>query len=70
MEDMKTFVGFLIIMGVLKLPRLEMYWQVESDVLRTPGISSVMSRIQLEQIWRSLRLADNSQDDKTDTVKS
>ena len=38
---MKAFVDLLIIMGVLKLPRLEMYWQVESDVLRTPGISSV-----------------------------
>ena len=68
MEDMKTFVGFLIIMGVLKLPCLEMYWQVENDVLRTPGISSVMSRIQFEQIWRFLHLADNLQDDKTDKL--
>ena len=67
-EDMKAFVGLLIIMGVLKLPRLEMYWQVESDVLRTPGISSVMSRIQFEQIWRFLHLADNLQDDKTDKL--
>ena len=67
-EDMKAFVGLLIIMGVLKLPRLEMYWQVESDILRTPGISSIMSRITFEQIWQYLHLADNAQDDKTDKL--
>ena len=67
-EDMKAFIGLLIIMGVVKLPRLEMYWQTDSDLSQTPGISSVMSRIQFEQIWRFLHLADNSQDDKTDRL--
>ena len=65
-EDMKAFVGLLIIMGILRLPRLEMYWQTESRLLQTPGISSVMSRIQFEQIWKFLHLADNTQDNKTD----
>ena len=25
-DDMKTFVGLLILMGILRLPRIEMYW--------------------------------------------
>ena len=64
---MKAFVGLLIIMGILQLPCLEMYWQIDSDLLRTPGISSIMSRVQFEQIWWFLHLADNSQD-KTDKL--
>ena len=45
-----------------------MYWQTESSLLQTPGISSVMSRIQFEQIRRFLHLADNTQDNKTDKL--
>ena len=43
-----------------------MYWQIDSNLLRTPGISKRISRVQFEQIWRFLHLADYSQDDKTD----
>ena len=67
-EDMKAFVGLLIIIGILQLPRLEMYWQTESNLIHTPGVSSVISRIRFEQIWRYLHLADNSQDNKTDKL--
>ena len=67
-EDMKAFVGLLITMGILRLPRLEMYWQTESSLLQIPGVSSLISRIQFEQIWRYLHLADNSQDNKTDKL--
>ena len=67
-EDMKAFVGLLIIMGILQLPRLEMHWQTESNLIQTPGISSVISQIRFEQIWRYLHLADNSQDNKTDKL--
>ena len=49
-EDMKAFVGLLIIMGILQLPRLEMYWQTESSLFQTSGIFAVMSQIQFEQI--------------------
>ena len=55
-------------MGILRLPRLEMYWQTESNLLHTPGISSLMSQIQFEQIWQFLHLADNTQDNKTDKL--
>ena len=45
-----------------------MYWQTESSLLQTPGMSLVINWIQFEQIWRYLHLADNSQDNKTDKL--
>ena len=59
-EEMKAFIGLLILMGVLHLPRIEMYWQIDDDLMRTPGISSIMSRIRFQQIFRFLHLADSS----------
>ena len=60
LPEMKAFIGMTIIMGILKIPRLEMYWETTHEVLATPGISSIMSRIRFEQIFRYLHLADNS----------
>ena len=56
-EEMKAFIGLLILMGVLHLPRIQMYWQIDDDLMRTPGISSIMSRIRFQQIFRFLHLA-------------
>ena len=67
-SDMKAFVGLLILMGILRLPRSEMYWSGDCEFLVTPGLSSVMSRCTFEQIWRFLHLADNQLDDKTDKL--
>ena len=58
--EMQAFVGLLIIMGILHLPRLEMYWQVMHPLLATTGVSSIMSRIRFEQIYRILHLADSN----------
>ena len=44
----------LILMGILELPRLEMYWQTKHPLLATTGIAS-------EQLYRFLHLA-NSDD--------
>ena len=51
-EKMKAFIGLLILMEVLHLPCIEMYWQIDDDLMRTPGISSIMSRIHFQQIFR------------------
>ena len=58
---MKAYIGMLIMMGILQLPHLDMYWQVDDEILGTPGISELMSRIRFQQISRFLHLADNSQ---------
>ena len=57
---MNAFIGMLIIIGIVQVPRIEMYWQVDDDLTRTPGISSIMSRVHFQQIFRFLHLADSS----------
>ena len=58
---MKVYIRMLIMMGILQLPHLEMYWQVDDKILGTPGISELMSRNKFQQISRFLHLSDNSQ---------
>ena len=58
-DEIKAFIGLLILMGVLRLPRLEMYWQTSNPHIATIGISQVMTRIRFEQIYRFLHLAND-----------
>ena len=60
-EEMKAFLGMLIIMGIIVLPRLEMYWSSTHPLIATPGIASVMPLVRFEQIYRFLHLNDSSQ---------
>ena len=70
MEQYHTFrnEGICTIMAILRLPRLEMYWQHEHDLIEIPGVSSIMSRVKFEQIFRYLHLPDNSQDPGNDKL--
>ena len=47
-EEMKAFIGLLIVMGVVKLPRLAMYWQQSNHLIAIGGISDVMSRTRFQ----------------------
>ena len=58
---MKAFIGLLIIMGVVKLPRLILYWQTSNPLISVSGITDVMTRTRFQQIFRFLHLADSSQ---------
>ena len=49
-EEMKALVGMQILMGISRLPRIEMYWSKHR--LLTPGLCSVMSLTRFEQIFR------------------
>ena len=51
-EELKAFVGLLILMGIVRLPRLELYWSTNYPLIRTPGISYVMPLKRFEQILR------------------
>ena len=55
--EMMAFIGIMIIMGIVQLPRLEMYWQQSHPLLTTPGVSSIMSLVRFEQLFRFLHLA-------------
>ena len=57
-DEMEAFVGIMILMGIIKLPRFRMYWK--EDYLVHQGISAVMSRTRFLQIWRYFHLADTS----------
>lgn len=58
--EMMAFIGILILMGILKLPRLELYWSTQNPLIATPGISGIMSRIRFEQLFRCLHLTNNA----------
>ena len=38
-EELRAFVGLLILMGIVRLPRLALYRSTRSPLIRTPGIS-------------------------------
>ena len=58
-EEMEAFVGIIILMGIVKLPRFRMYWR-EDCFLHQERVSSIMLRTRFLQIWRYFHLADNS----------
>lgn len=49
--ELKAFLGLLIYMGILKLPRLDLYWSLLDDHIYTPGLSRVMSLVHFQQIF-------------------
>ena len=62
-EEMKAFIGIVILMGILKLPRLEMYWQEAHPLIQQHGIPEVMTLVRFQQIWRFLHLANSDNQD-------
>ena len=65
-EEMKAFIGMLILLGIIKLPRLEMFWQNSNKYIGIPGIANIISRNRFEQIFHFLHLADNTCDPRND----
>ncbi len=59
-EEIKAFFGIVIMMGILKLPQLELYWSTKHPHISTPGTSSVMPLVRFEQIFRFLHLNNNT----------
>ena len=58
-NEMKAFYGMLIAMGIVRLPRLEMYW-CTTRPLFIPNLNKVMSKTRFEQIYRFLHMSDCS----------
>ncbi len=60
-EEMKAFVGLLMMMGVVRSARLELYWEHTSfPLIETPGIARVMTLLRFEQLFRCFHLANNA----------
>ncbi len=58
-EDMKTFVGILLISGYHVLPRCRHYWS-EDDDLHCNMVANAMSRNSFDDIFRHIHCADNA----------
>ncbi|XP_065844140.1 piggyBac transposable element-derived protein 4-like [Oscarella lobularis] len=59
--EMKAFLGVTLLMGLLKLPRLEDYWQKSFPYLKTQ-IPVVFSKTRYEQLKRFLHVSDIAAD--------
>ena len=57
--EMKAFIGILIYLGILKLPRLELYWSNIDMHIATPGISQIMPLVRFQQIFRFFHLTNS-----------
>lgn len=65
LEEMKTFLGMNILMGIIKLPAYTDYWNVK---LRIPQIADVMPRNRFSQLRVNLHFVDNNKVDKSDKL--
>lgn len=58
LDDLKRFIGILLLSGYHSLPRQKLYWCVDEDV-GVPYVAKCMSRNRFYEIKRFLHLADN-----------
>ena len=58
-EELKAYLGFSILMGLVQMPALDDYWSVD-PFLHYPAISSRIPRQRFRDIARYLHFVDNS----------
>ncbi|KAB0805083.1 hypothetical protein PPYR_02053 [Photinus pyralis] len=58
-DEIRAFIGILLLTGYHKLPRERLYWGLDEDI-RIDAVSRCLSRNRFEEIKRYLHLADNS----------
>ena len=70
-QDMKTFLGILLLSGYNSLPRRPMYWERSIDC-RNAAVAEAMSRNRFDDHMRYLHLQDNNLDptDKLTKVRN
>ena len=56
-DETKAFIGFVILMGVVKL--LDIYWS-SSEVLHCFPVASRITRKRFLELWRYLHFVDNN----------
>jgi DNA excision repair protein ERCC-6 len=66
-EELKTFLGILILSGYVPLPRKRMYWEERPDS-NNQAVSEAMRRRRFEEIMRNLHLNDNNHLDQNDRL--
>ena len=56
-EEIEQYIGILVKMGIVHMPRYELYWSVE---LRYPPIADVMTRDRFKDLNRFVHFNDNA----------
>ncbi len=59
-EEMSAYIGVCMLMGIIVLPRIEMYWSQKHALLSQP-LSQIMSLTRFEQISRYLHICNVSE---------
>ena len=59
-EDIMTFLGLIVLMGIKRLPRISDYWSSDLNFCcNLPPLTRFMSRTRFWQIWSHLHVVDN-----------
>nr|CAH7726921.1 unnamed protein product [Callosobruchus chinensis] len=66
-DDIKIFVGILLLTGYHKLPSERNYWSLDDD-LKVPIVANAMSRNRFLEIKKYIHIADNDHLDKNDKM--
>ena len=57
-EELQAYMGFMILMGIVRLPALDDYWKVDEVFYYAP-IAKRISRERFWEIYKYLHFADN-----------
>ena len=57
-EEMRKFLGLVIIMGIVQKPTVHSYWSTE-PIINMPIFSKIMSRNRFDQILKYIRFSDS-----------
>jgi len=66
-QEIRLFLGMLILTGYNQLPRRKLYWENSEDV-HNPAMSNSMSRNRFEELLSVLHFSDNMKLDKEDKM--
>ena len=61
MEQLQRFVGLTLLMGLVRMPTLEMYWTHQA-IFVTPVFNSIMTRNWYQVLMRMLHLSNNTKE--------
>ena len=59
LEEVRAYLGFMVVMGVNRLPEIRDYWSVDTKLNNT-FISSRITRKRFEEVTRYLHFVDNT----------
>nr|XP_039264879.1 uncharacterized protein LOC120340637 isoform X2 [Styela clava] len=58
--EMYAFLGLVILMGIIRLPSIDMYWQKKSWILDVSSFNKIMPRSRFREIWHNLHFCDEA----------